>query len=100
MPIWISLFTSLVLLALFFLYVYKRFGGGVFPLTFISYDIENSIMTVKDKNSKEWLFKGSGTVWYHWPSGERAGKLIGTETACIESALADIWAVHVRYRTS
>lgn len=70
--------------------------------TFVSANILNTqsgecVLTVCDQTGREYDFRGSSTVWHHYPTGERAGRLWGLDAATVEGRLSDIWTAQVRW---
>lgn len=57
-----------------------------------------SILIVRDTHLNEFKFRGSNSVWHHYPEGFRAGRLLPSDAILIEEVLETLWLAHVKWK--
>lgn len=56
------------------------------------------LLIVRDADLNEYQFRGSSSVWHHYPGGQRAGHLWGMWSIDVEDCLEALWLANVKWK--
>lgn len=56
------------------------------------------LLIVRDSDFNEYQFRGSSSVWWHYPGGQRAGHLWGMWSIDVENCLEALWLANVKWK--